>query len=54
MPTDPTPQHRPQAVEIGAAVLAAFLLVSLAVLAPHSLTAVAVTIIACCQLRRLV
>lgn len=53
MPTDPTPQHREPAVDIAVAFVAVLVMVSLAVLAPEKLTAVSVTIIAACQLRRL-
>lgn len=52
MPTDPAPRpaERGLAITIAAA---AVLVIALAVLAPQSLTAVGVTVIACCQLRRL-
>lgn len=52
MPTDPTPRPADHGLAIYLA-LAAVLLIALAVLAPQSLIAVSVTVIAGCQLRRL-
>jgi hypothetical protein len=53
MPTEPKAKE-PSPVELILTVaVIAILLVALAVLAPQSLTAVGVTVIACCQLRKL-
>jgi hypothetical protein len=53
MPTEPKAKD-PSPVEFILTIAAiAILLISLAVLAPQSLMAVGVTVIACCQLRKL-